>query len=342
MLVGSLACVVGIILGVAQFWFAALPVQARNTIQGRVINSSGYPLGEMRVFVKDDGYARAGTAVTDGLGRFRFVNLKSGNYLVEVEPGATAYERQEQWVQAKAFNERRGGGGEVFTVDFVLQIKKTGTRVSGDAGSKRVIFHQDVPEEAKQEYDRAVRSLEKGLFDDAVNSLKTAIQLFPNYYDALERLGTEYVTHDNPRSALPLLTLAVELNRDGWRGFYSLGIAQFKSNDLPASVEAFQRAADLNSESANTNMWLGIALAPDPKMRGRAIQALEKAVKLAKQPIPLAYYYLGGLYSKNNQYREAADAFETLLRLNPQLGEKEEITKMIKEFREKAKAQAQK
>jgi cytochrome c-type biogenesis protein CcmH/NrfG len=87
-------------------------------------------------------------------------------------------------------------------------------------------------------------------------------------------------------------------------------------------------------------MWLGIALAPDPNMRSRAIQVLENAIRLAKQPIPLAYYYLGGLYSKNNQYREAADAFESLLRVNPQLEEKEAINKMIKDLREKAKAQA--
>jgi tetratricopeptide (TPR) repeat protein len=337
------ACIVSIIPGAAQFWLAAFPVQARNTIEGRVTNSNGHPLSEMRVFVKDEGYAQAGTALTDGTGRFRFANLKSGNYIVEVEPGATGYERQEQRVQAKAFNERRSGGGEVFRVEFVLVAKKSGTRVSRDpdAGSN-IIFRQDVPEDAKRAYDRGVRSLEKGSLDDGVKFLKLAIQLFPDYYDALERLGTEYVTHQDPRSALPLLTLAVELNRDGWRGFYSLGIAQFKTDDRSASVKSLQRATELNSESANTNMWLGIALAPDSQMRGRAIQVLEKAIKLAKQPIPLAYYYLGGLYSKNNQYREAANAFEALLRVNPQLGEKEAIKKMIDELRQKAKAQDQK
>ncbi|HXI89452.1 MAG TPA: tetratricopeptide repeat protein [Blastocatellia bacterium] len=337
----SLACVVSIVLGAAQFWLAALPVQARNTIEGRVTNSSGHPLSEMRVFVKDEGYAQAGTALTDGTGRFRFTNLKSGNYIVEVEPGATGYERQEQRVQAKAFNERRSGGGEVFRVEFVLVAKKSGTRVSRDpdAGSN-IIFRQDVPEDAKRAYDRGVRSLEKGSFDDGIRFLKLAIQVFPEYYDALERLGTEYVTHQDPRSALPLLTLAVELNRDGWRGFYSLGIAQFKSDNRSASIKSFQRAMELNSGSANTNMWLGIALAPDPNMRSRAIQVLENAIRLAKQPIPLAYYYLGGLYSKNKQYREAADAFESLLRVNPQLEEKEAINRMIKDLREKAKAQA--
>jgi hypothetical protein len=244
-------------------------------------------------------------------------------------------------VQARAFNERRSGGGEVFRVEFVLVAKKSSTRLSRDpgGGSNIVIFRQDVPEYAKTEYDRGVRSFEKGAFNDGVRSLKLAIQLFPDYYDALERLGTEYVTHEDPLSALPLLTLAVQLNKDGWRGFYSLGIAQFKTNDRLASVKSFKRATELNPESANTNMWLGIALAPDPTMRQAAIQALEKTIKLTKQPIPLAYFYLGGLYSKNNQYREAADAFDSLIRVDPQLGEKEKITKMIAELRQKAKTQ---
>ena len=343
MLVSFVAGVASVILAVPQFWFSALAVQARNTIEGRVTNSEGHALSAMRVFVKDEGYAQAGTALTDGAGRFRFVNLKSGNYVVEVEPGATDYERQEQRVQARAFNERRSGGGEVFRVEFVLLAKKSGTRVNAGrpVGSNRVIFHQDVPEQAKRDYDLGVSSLEKGSFDDAVKFLKLAIEVFPDYYDALERLGTEYVTHEDPRSALPLLTLAVEVNRDGWRGFYSLGIAQFKTNNRAASVKSFQRAVELNSESANTHMWLGIALAPDAMMRSRAIQALEKAIKLARQPIPLAYYYLGGLYSKNNQYDKAAEAFESLLRVDPQIGEKEAIKKMIVELRQKAKAQAQ-
>lgn len=342
MLASFLACVVSI-LGVGQFWLAALPVQARNTIDGRVTNSSGHPLSSMRVFLKDEGYAQAGTTLTDGGGRFRFGNIRSGNYTVEVEPGATGYERQEQRVQARAFNERRQGGGEVFRIEFVLLAKKSSARIGGDraVGSNIIVFHQDVPENAKKEYDRGVKSLEKGSFEDAVRFLKLAIQIYPDYYDALERLGTEYVTHEDPQSALSLLTVAVELNKDGWRGFYSLGIAQFKTNNRPASVKSFQRAAELNSESANTNMWLGVALAPDPGMCTRAIQALEKAIHLSKQPIPLAYYYLGGLYSRNNQYREAADAFQALLRVDPQLGEKEAIKAKIEELRKKAKTQAQ-
>jgi cytochrome c-type biogenesis protein CcmH/NrfG len=86
-----------------------------------------------------------------------------------------------------------------------------------------------------------------------------------------------------------------------------------------------------------------MVLATNPTMRAEAIQSLEKAVKLAKDPLPgQAYYYLGGLYLKNNQYKEAADAFQMLLKVSPEIGEKEKIKSMIAELRQKAKEQNKK
>jgi len=75
-------------------------------------------------------------------------------------------------------------------------------------------------------------------------------------------------------------------------------------------------------------------------MRANALQSLEKAVKLSKGHLPgQAYYYLGGLYIKNNQYKEAAEAFETLLKVSPEVGEKDKIKTMIAQLRQKAKEQ---
>ena len=210
-------------------------------------------------------------------------------------------------------------------------------------GGNAVVFHQDVPEAAKKEYEQGVKSIEKGAFDSAAQSLKRSIELFPTYYDALERLGSEYVVRDDAQSAIPLLARAVEVNRDGWRGFYFLGIAQNKVNHLAESIKSLQRAVELNPDSPHTNMWLGMVLAVDPSMQANAIQSLEKAAKMAKEPLPgQAYYYLGGLYMRNNQYKEAADAFETLLRVSPNIGEKEKIKNIIGQLRQKAKEQNKK
>ncbi|HKA16724.1 MAG TPA: tetratricopeptide repeat protein [Blastocatellia bacterium] len=342
MLTGFLEMVLTAAITVVPFSVAPSSVQARNTIEGRVTTTDHRPLSELRVFLQNDAYSQIATAYTDGAGRFRFTNIASGIYYVQVEPGTLAYDRQTQRVEARAFNERRGGGGEVFRVEIVLKASEPSKTARTDAipGNEAIHFYQSVPEPAKKEYTNGVKSLSKNDLKAAMTSLNRAIQMFPDYYDALELLGTEYVKQKQYQPALPLLAHALEVNKDGWRAAYSLGIAQFESGQRSEAVRSLRRAVELNPNSANTNMWLGLTLAPDPEARGEAIQALEKAVTLAKDSVPMAYFYLGGLYSKNNQFREAANAFETLLRIAPQIGERDKLKKLIEEYRQKAKAQS--
>jgi tetratricopeptide (TPR) repeat protein len=210
------------------------------------------------------------------------------------------------------------------------------------SSSNALVFHQDIPENAKKEFERGMKSFEKNDFNGAAQALKKAIEIFPDYYDALEVLGTEYVKHNDYNSAMPLLEKAVAVNKDGWRGFYSLGVAKLETKQREEGIKSLKRAAELNPDSANINMRLGMALAVDDSARSEAIQAFERVKKTAKDSIPNVYFYLGALYSRNNQYKEAADAWETFLKLYPQTPEKENIKKMIEQFRQKAKAQGAK
>jgi tetratricopeptide (TPR) repeat protein len=338
MLLALLFCVA---LNAGSSWTVNPPPQVRNTIEGRVTNSDRRPLSDLPVLLQNDAYSPIATTYTNGSGQFRFSNLQTGNYYVQVEPGALDYERQTQRVEAIPFNERRGRGGEIFRVDFVLRPKKhndASTRTT-TANGKGVVFYQPVPDEARKEYAEALKSLERNDFNSAASLLSRAIELFPDYYVALELLGTERVKRQQYQDAIPPLARAIEVNKDGWRAFYSLGVAQHETNQRAEAIKSFRRAAELNPDSANTNMWLGVALAPNPDTRGEAIRALEKAVSMAKDKIPQAYFYLGALYARNNQYREAADAFENFLRAYPQAGEQEKIKKLIDEYRQKARAQ---
>ena len=316
--------------------YANLSLQARNTIQGTVRNSNLRPIGDVRVTLQNNSYSPIASAFTDASGQFRFGNLPPGIYYVEIEPGVQDYERQSQRVEAVS---RRAGTGEIFRIDITLKVKKNddGTNLIVPA-NKSVVFYQPVPNEAKKEYASAVKSLEKNEFNAASSSLNRAIELFPDYYDALELLGTESVKRKQYESAIPHLAHAVEVNKDGWRAFYSLGVAQYETNQWSDAVKTFQRAVELSPDSANSHMMLGMALATNGETRAEAIQALEKAVSLGRDKIPQACFYLGALYAKNHQYREAANSLEEYLRLSPKATERDKIKKLIKEFREKANA----
>jgi superkiller protein 3 len=193
-----------------------------------------------------------------------------------------------------------------------------------------------VPETAKKEYTTALKALEKNSFDDASSSLKRAIELFPDYYDALELLGTELVRRKQYNEAVPLLSHAAEINKSGWRAFYSLGIAQAELNQRFDSLQALKRAAELNPNSANVHMRLGMELAKAEDTRADAIASLKRVSQIAGNSIPQVYWYLGALYNKAGQWREAADAFESFLKAAPDAAERERIKQIIKQLRDKA------
>jgi tetratricopeptide (TPR) repeat protein len=323
-------------LSLGQFNSVSFLPQARSTIDGRVTSPDGRGLAMIQVSLQNDGYAFSGMVYTDGSGHFRFPNLRSGTYYVTVEPGSTFYERQTLRIEVVPFNERRGGGGELFRADVIMRLRKD---YNGAPHSSAVVFYQFVPDAAKKEFNRGMKRLGKSEFDEGFTSLKRAIEIFPDYYDALELLGTEYVKRQMYEPAVPLLTRAVELNKSGWRGFYSLGIAQYNLNQHNQAAQLLRRAVELDPDDSNAKMWLGIALSQDVATRAEAIQTLEKLVRKAKNKVPMAYLYLGGLYAKNDQYREAARAFENLLRAAPQINERDKIRQLIEEYKQKAKLQ---
>src|SRR5205085_335122 len=146
-------------------------------------------------------------------------------------------------------------------------------------------------------------------------SFKLALEAFSDYYDALEQLGNLYVEQRDYQSAEPVLTHALEVNKSGWRAHYALGIALYNLNRPGDAVVSLKRAIELNGDSANAYMWLGIVLAKNADSRTDAIKAFERVTQIAKDSVPQAYFYLGSLYSKNNQNKEAADALEHFLRL---------------------------
>lgn len=315
-----------ILLGISPL-FAS---QSASSIEGRVTGPDNRPLQDVRVLLQDDSYAQLQMAYTDGAGRYRFRNILRGVYNIQVEPGQYSYSRQSARLDVNPINR----GGEVFRQDFTLRSSKS---IKLDKEPAGTVFAQTVPVPARREYAEAIKSIDKNDFDAAAQSLKQAVALFPDYYDALELLGTEYVKHGDFPAALPVLNRAVQVNDKSWRAYYSLGVAYSELKQPGESIKALKRATELHSGSTNAYMRLGIELAKSAQLIPEAIEALKKVTQLAGDGVPEAYLYLGALYGKTNQYGEAAKAFESFLKAAPQAAEKEKVKQLIKEMRDKAK-----
>ena len=185
-----------------------LPMAQNNlSVSGSIRDFSGRSVDSIRVSLLDDNYQAVKTVFSYG-GRYQFRGLRSGAYFVKVETLGTIYEEEiSQRLEVQSMR-RRPGGTEEFYADFVLKLKK-GVKVDN---SSKVIFAQTVPEAARFEYERGAKSLDDGNTELAVDSFKKALELFRDYFAALEALGIEYVKRGEYLTAIPVLTHALKVN----------------------------------------------------------------------------------------------------------------------------------
>jgi tetratricopeptide (TPR) repeat protein len=336
MLVVSLATV---ILTFGMLLPGGTSIQGRNSIEGRISTPENKPLQNLPVTLLNDTYGQNGQTYTDGSGHYQFRNLRPGNYYVEVEPAATGYERQTQRVEVNPYDPSGSGGAEIFRLDFVLKVNKaakTGGMADDVApGADSVVFVQDIPSSAKEAYQQGAQSLKKEDLKMAEAGLTHAIQIFPDYYDALDLLGSEYVRHAYYDAAAPLLAHAVEINRNGWHSFYGLGVSLLELGRRKEGLEALRRSVMLNPKSINASMRLGLELAKEDQYADEAIKLLTNVTQMAGKRLPDAYLALASLYSKNKHYGEAADALEGYLQAAPAGENRENIKRKIDELRQK-------
>ena len=327
----------GILL--AALALAAAVMAQTLRIEGRIRTEDGRSAENIRVILLDDMYQQKSVVYADGGGRFVFQAPGRVNYYVQVDPGGTDYEPQT--LRVETGQNPYGSGKEVINLSVMLKIREAMKRERGGVppGPGGAVFAQPVPPAAKEAYDKASKSLAKDDSAGAVASLKRALEVFPEYFDALEALGSEYARQRNYSVAIPLLQHAITVNEQGWKGHYSLGVALLESNQRAEGMVELRRAIELNPRSPNGHMRLGMELAKDPQTQIEAIKELEKVTSIAGKSIPDAYFFLASLYSKQKQYKEAADALEAYLAANPNADEaqKAQYRKAIQQLREKAK-----
>jgi Tfp pilus assembly protein PilF len=295
-------------------------------IEGRVTGPNRRPIQNARVELLNDSYSPVSSNYTDGSGRFRF-RVSPGVYHIDVEAQGQPLERRRERLEVNPL-----GQMEIFRVDVQLAaVKSKSDSVQGSGG---VRFYQKVPDDARTEYERGVGVLKTNP-DEAYAALRKALQLFPDYYQAMETLGSEYVKAGHLEYALPLLTRAVEVNAAGEMSHYALGVLHYKRSSFADSAKEFSRVLELNPNAVNATLYLGLAHTRENKL-AEAERMLKKASELGAKNVPDLHLALASIYSKTNRYRQAADELDRLLKENPERSDKEKLRELIQNLRSKA------
>lgn len=309
------------------------PLVAQNyfTVIGTVRDDTGHPVSSIRVSLEDENSQPIRTLFTDASGRFKFPGLRAGIYLLRAETAGLPFQENTQRIELISMT-RPGSSStteETNVYDIALKRKKSG----GPGSPPAVVFAQNIPPAALEQFNRGASSIRKEP-EVAMEALKKAIEIFPDYFDALELLGTQYLEKGQFDSAIPMLVHAVEVNNKAYKSMYALGVAFLNLKQFDESIKWLQQAKEGDSGNAEVHLKLGLAYGNKGAL-SESETALKKAHELGS---PDALLYLAGIYNKQEKYGEAWRSLELYLKEAKGLKDKSKINDMITSLKAKEKA----
>ena len=138
-----------------------------NSITGYVYDDRRNPLPDLQVELLNDVDSVIQRTRTNNSGLYSFRRLTTGAFQIRVQTYGTTYIGQTQRVvleQTRAFEQ----------VDFALTKRST----TSATAVGRVVFVQEVPDDAKKQFERGSELLEKQ-HAEAIASLEKAVEIFP-------------------------------------------------------------------------------------------------------------------------------------------------------------------
>ena len=262
-----------------------------SNIQGFVYDKQRNALSDIDMELLNDYYQTIRRTRTDGAGKYNFEGLGDGRYTVRAMAFRYDLVDQEYPVEivTQSIKVTEGVGSTIstgtgtFFQDFYLLPKKGGLRDS-ELG---VVFAQDIPKEAKTAYQQAIKDFTDKKDDEGFANLKKAIELMPNYYDALHRYGKELYARKQYLEAAGAFMEAAKVNEKSAVSFYYIGLSFHKLGKpyYKAALRSLNVAYNLAPASPPV-LWLLGKIEREMGMFAEAEKHLLAAKKVAENKVP--------------------------------------------------------
>ncbi len=327
------------------FGFTASTFSQTNRITGFVFGPSRQPVPQAYVELLNDVNTVIYRTRTDNSGYYSFLGMAAGRYTVRVDPigtslartnegGQDLFEAMSQEVEIVNIPSPGRLSSDMVQKDFYLKLRRQPS--DANFGKPGVVFAQDIPKDARKSYERAMRDFEDGNLDSAARNLDLALKAFPDYFDALNRVGREYIRLKKFSEAVPYLKRASIVNSKDPKIWYALAYATCNTDLLTDCLESAKKATDLSPKSADVFLLYGMALRKSQQYE-QAESVMLKAKDLAENKNPDVSWNLALLYERNlNRPLDAVRELEEFLRLSPKSPDADSIRKLIAALRQKA------
>jgi len=305
----------------------------RNTIQGTIFTPGGRRLDRRAKVRLVSNLGSEQFRMSDTNGAFSFLRLQGGTYTVIVDAG-NEFEIFSETVDMIVPGQRRNDPGMTQSVYVTLQPKraetttKSGTVDAANAG---------VSEAARKLYGDALESAQSGDRKKAIEELKQAVGIYPNFMTALNELGVQYIALKQYKDAADALRAALKIAPEAFHPRLNYGIVLLHLKDYKAAAAELNIAIQKDGISGPAHYFLGRAMVSLGNYDG-AETALRTTISIGGEEAVEAHRYLGAVYIEKRDSARAADELETYLKLAPLAKDADRIRAIVKDLRSQAAA----
>lgn len=318
-----------VVLALAVTMMATVATGQRNrSLKARVLMPDGSPTQSVKVKLEGNEGELIRDSFTDSTGNFEVSGLSTGIFTIVVPTNDRTYATTTERIEITRYSP------DVVSITVYLNPKEeSGTRVKGgrhtvsarEAGSS-------APKKAREAYDRSVDLSRRGQIQQAIEELKRAIALYPEYVHAYNDLGVAYIKLDLIDEAVKALEKSILLDPNAFNPRLNLGIANVRRKDFALAEPTLRTAVAIDASAPLAHLYLGITL----WKTGRAASAEDefaRALSLGGSDIAIAHYYLGQLYAEKDRIAEAVAELETYLKQKPDSDDAQQARQKIVELR---------
>jgi tetratricopeptide (TPR) repeat protein len=201
-----------------------------------------------------------------------------------------------------------------YTYSGIVLLELESVNPGENAAVSRKINGRDIPsnipETAVKEYSQAVEAINQGNRTAAITHLEKAVELAPDYFEFVNKLGVEYLKEDKYEKAEEMLERARTLDPKDKSSRINLGIIFVNQGEKQIASASADPLIDLDLDEQKTN--------PGESYFRKAIVVLEEASKLDSSSARLNFY-LGTAEYHLGEYAKAEPLLLIALLLDRQM-----------------------
>jgi Tfp pilus assembly protein PilF len=218
--------------------------------------------------------------------------------------------------------------GQIQTVQIDLRLKEPDRNKAGVVNAALA----GVPKQSLELYNQALASSHAGDTKKAIEQLKSALALYPDFVLALNEIGVQYHKAGELDKSVEAFRAALKLAPDAFLLHLNYGFVLMQKREYVEADAQFLRATELKDASTAAHLYRGKALIKLGKL-AEGEKELQRVISLGGEDTAMAHRYLGAIYIEQKKNAQAVDSLEKYLSLVPKAKDAEQLREIVKQLR---------